>query len=121
MRHLLHVHRKDLLPSLYVRARHHNLPVEAAGAQQRRIKHVRPVGGRNYDDAFIRFKTVHFVEELVQRMIALIIAIAQSGTTTARDRDDFVNVDDESSNSHRLRDNFAPHAGAPAETKPKET
>src|SRR3546814_5960869 len=50
-----------------------------------------PVGGRNDDDAFIRFKTVHFDEELVQRLLAFIIAIAQSGTTMATDRVDFVN------------------------------
>src|SRR3546814_17384338 len=56
-RHLLHVHRKDLLPSLYVRARPPNLPVEAAGAQQRRIQPARPVGGLNTSESSTPLKT----------------------------------------------------------------
>src|SRR3546814_4163700 len=54
------------------------LPVEAARAEQRRIEHVGPVGGGDDDDAFVRFEPVHLDEELVQGLLALVIAVAEA-------------------------------------------
>src|SRR3546814_20403114 len=44
-RHLLHMDLENLDAALDIRPRHHDLPVEAARAEQRRIEHVGPVGG----------------------------------------------------------------------------
>ena len=48
--------------------------VEAAGPEQRRIEHVGPVGGRQHDDAFARVEAVHLGQDLVQRLLALVVA-----------------------------------------------
>ena len=50
--------------------------IEAAGPQQRRIEHVRAVGSGHQDHAFVRFEAVHFHQQLVQGLLALIVAAA---------------------------------------------
>ena len=67
--------------ALDVGTRHDDAAVEAAGTQQRRIEHVRAVGGGDHDDAVVRLKSVHLDEELVQRLLALIMAATKSGAT----------------------------------------
>src|ERR1700742_323499 len=49
-----------------------------AGAQQRRIQHVGPVGGGDQDHAFIGFKAVHLDQQLVEGLFAFVIAAAQA-------------------------------------------
>ena len=93
-RHLLHVHGEDLLAAVDVGARHDDLAVEAAGAQQRRIEHVGPVGRGDDDDAFIGLEAVHLDQQLVQGLLALVIAVAEAGAAMAADRVDFVDEDD---------------------------
>ncbi|MPM13664.1 hypothetical protein SDC9_60023 [bioreactor metagenome] len=51
---------ENLFSSLLVGGVDHNLPVEAAGTQQRRVKDIRPVGGSNDDDTLVIAKAVHF-------------------------------------------------------------
>ena len=51
------VHRQDGLAALDVRRIQHHLPVEAAGAQQRGVENVGPVGGRDHDDVRIRVRS----------------------------------------------------------------
>ena len=77
-RHLLHVHTEDFLAPVNIGDRHHNLTVEPARTQQRRIKHIGAVGCRDDDDAFVCLKTVHFDEQLVQSLLALVIRIAKA-------------------------------------------
>ena len=93
-RHLAHVHLEDLLAADDVRVGHDDLPVETAGAQQRRVEHVGPVGGGDEDDAFVRLEAVHLDQELVQRLLALVIAAAEAGAAMAADRVDLVDEDD---------------------------
>ena len=64
-RNLAHVHLENQLAPTNVRKRHYHLAVEATGAQQRRIEHVRPVGGGDDDDAFAAGEPVHLHQELV--------------------------------------------------------
>ena len=56
---------QDFFAASDIRVRHHDLAVETTGAQQRRVKHVRTVGCSDQDDAFVRFKPIHFNKELV--------------------------------------------------------
>ncbi len=93
-RHLADVNLEDLLAADDIRIRHHHLAVEPAGAQQRRIEHVGPVGGRDQDHAFIGLEAVHLDQQLVQRLLALVIAAAEAGAAMAADRVDFVDEDD---------------------------
>ena len=44
------------------------------GREQRRVEDVRPVRRRNHDDAVVRREAVHFDQQLVQRLLALLVA-----------------------------------------------
>ena len=114
-RHLAHVHLQDLLAADHVRVRHHDLAVEAAGTQQRRIEHVGPVGGGDQDDAFIRLEAVHLDQQLVERLLALVIAAAEAGAAMAADRVDFVDEDDAGRVLLRLLEHVAHARGADAD------
>ena len=52
----------------------HDAAVEAARSQQRRVEHVGAVGGRQDDDAFAGVEAVHLGQDLVQRLLALVVA-----------------------------------------------
>ena len=93
-RHLADVNLQDLLAADDIRIRHHHLAVEAAGTQQRGIEHVGPVGRRDQDHAFIGLEAVHLDQQLVERLLALVIAAAETGAAMAADRVDFVDEDD---------------------------
>ena len=93
-RHLADVNLEDLFAADDVGIRHHHLAVETARAQQRRIEHVRPVGRRDQDHAFIGLEAVHLDQQLVQGLLALVIAAAEAGAAMAADRVDFVDEDD---------------------------
>ena len=88
------VHAQDLLAALHVRPRHDDLAVEAAGPQQRGVEHVGPVGGRDQDHALVGLEAVHLDEELVQRLLALVVAAAEAGAAMAADGVDLVHEDD---------------------------
>ena len=85
---------QDLLAPLDVRARHDHLAVEAARPQQRGVEHVGPVRGGDDDDALVGLEAVHLDEELVQRLLALVVPAAEPGAAMAADRVDLVHEDD---------------------------
>jgi hypothetical protein len=114
-RHVLHVHPQDPLAAVDVRIGHHDLAVEAAGTQQRRVQHVGPVGGRDEDDALVRLEAVHLDQQLVQRLLALVVAAAQARAAVAADGVDFVDEDDAGRVLLRLLEHVAHAAGADAD------
>ena len=85
---------EDLLAADDVGVRHHHLAVEAPGPQQRRIEHVGPVGRGDQDHALIGLEPVHLDQQLVQRLLALVVAAAEPGAAMAADRVDFVDEND---------------------------
>ncbi len=93
-RQLAHVDLEDLLATAHVRQRHHDLAVEAARTQQRRIQHVGTVGRGDDDHAFGAFETIHLDQQLVQGLLALVMTAAQAGATMTTDGVDFVDEDD---------------------------
>ena len=99
----------------HVRVRHHHLAVETAGAQQRRVEHVGPVGGGDQDDAFVGFEAVHLDQQLVERLLALVIAAAEAGAAMTADRVDFVDEDDAGRVLLGLLEHVAHAAGADAD------
>ena len=85
---------EDLRAALAVRPVDGDLTVEAAGAQQGGIEDVGPVGGRDHDDVVLGLEAVHLHEELVERLLALVVAAAEAGAAMAADRVDLVHEDD---------------------------
>jgi len=73
---------------------HHHLPVEAAGPEQGRVEHVGTVGGRHQDDALVGLEAVHLDQELVQRLLALVVAAADPGAAVPSNRVHLVDKDD---------------------------
>ena len=85
---------QDLEAALHVRAVEDDLAVEAARAQQRRVEHVRPVGGGDHDHVGVRVEAVHLDQDLVEGLLALVVRAAQAGAALAADRVDLVDEDD---------------------------
>ena len=90
----LDVDLQDLLASVHVRPIQDHAPVETAGAQQRRIENVGPVGRRDDDHVRVGIEAVHLDQDLVERLLALVVRAAQAGAAMATDRVDFVDEDD---------------------------
>ena len=91
---VLQVHLEDRDPLFLGREGHDDLAVEATRAQQRRVEDVGPVGRRHHHDALGGLEAVHLGEHLVQRLLALVVAAAETGAALAADRVDLVDEDD---------------------------
>ena len=88
------VHAQDLGAALEVGRLDADLTVEAAGAQQRGIEHVGTVRGGDEDDAAADVEAVHLDEQLVERLLALVVAATHAGAAVASDGVDLVDEDD---------------------------
>ncbi|CCJ91059.1 hypothetical protein BN132_2987 [Cronobacter turicensis 564] len=88
------MHFQDLFTTTHVRQTNHDLTVETAWAQQRRVKHVRTVSRRDDDNAFVAFKTIHLNEHLVQGLLTFIVTATKTGATLATHGIDFIDKDD---------------------------
>ena len=85
---------EDLLTALDIRQAHIDLTIKAARTQQGLIQNVGTVGGRHDDDAVVGLKAVHFHQQLVQGLLAFIVAAAQTGTALTAHSIDLINEDD---------------------------
>jgi hypothetical protein len=88
------MHAEDLLAALDVGVGHLHLPVEPARAQQRRVQHVGAVGGGHDDDALVGLEPVHLDQQLVERLLALVVAAAIAHAARAAHGVDLVDEDD---------------------------
>ena len=91
---VLRVNAEDALATEDVRTVDRDLAVEATGAQQRRVEDVRTVGGGDEDHRVIRLEAVHLNEELVERLLALVMATAEARAALTADGVDLVDEDD---------------------------
>ena len=89
--------------------------VKAAGTQQRGIEHIGTVGSGHQDHAFVRLEAVHFHQQLVQRLLALVVPAAQAGAAMTAHRVDFVDEDDAGRILLALLEQVADPAGAHAD------
>ncbi len=89
-RHLTHVDLKDVLAADDVGVCDDDLAVETARPQQRGIEYIRAVGRSDQDDVLVQFEAVHFDQQLIQRLFALVVAAAEARAAPAADRVDFV-------------------------------
>src|SRR2546426_1551661 len=90
----LDVHVKDGFAATNVWSIEHDLPIEPARPQQRRVQNVGPVRGGDDDDVRAGVEAVHLDEDLVQGLLALVVRTAEAGATLAADRVDLVDEDD---------------------------
>ena len=111
----LGVDAQDRDPALDVGAVEDHLAVEAAGPQERRVEDVGAVGGRDHDHVRVRVEAVHLDEDLVEGLLALVVAAAQAGAALAADRVDLVDEDDAGRVALRLVEEVADAAGADAD------
>ena len=109
------MHREDAFAALHVGTVDDDAAIEAAGAQQRRIEHVRAVGRGHQDDAFVALEAVHLDEQLVQRLLALVVAAAEPGAAMAADGVNLVDEDDAGRVLLALLEQVADAAGADAD------
>ena len=83
---LARVDLQDLLAALDVGQIDRDLAVEAPGPQQRRVEHVGPVGRGDQDDALVLGEAVHLDQQLVERLLAFVVAAADAGEARAARR-----------------------------------
>ncbi len=88
------MNREHRLSALEVRGRHRNLPVEATRAEQGRVEDVGPVGRGDQDDAALGLESVHLDQQLVQCLLALVVAATHAGPAVPTDGIDLVDEDD---------------------------
>ena len=101
---------QDLLAARDVGAVHRDATVKAARAQQGRVQDVRAVGGGDEDDGGVVLKAVHLYQQLVERLLALVVAAAQAGSALASHGVNLVDEDDAGSGLLGLLEEVA-HAG----------
>jgi hypothetical protein len=63
-------------------------------SQQRRVEDVRTVRGSDEDDVVLHLEAVHLDEQLVQRLLALVVTAAEAGAAVTTDGVDLVHEDD---------------------------
>ena len=85
---------EDLAAALDVGPVEGDVAVESSRSQKRRVEDVRPVGGSDHDHVGVGVESVHLDQELVQRLLALVVATAQPGASLAADGVDLVHEDD---------------------------
>ena len=73
---------EDLEPALLGRAVDGDVAVEPAGAQQGGVEHVGAVGRGQDDDALVGREAVHLGQDLVERLLALVVAAAEARART---------------------------------------
>ena len=106
---------EDPFAADHVRIRHDDLTVEAAGAQQGRVEHVGPVGRGDEDDPLVGLEPVHLDEQLVQRLLTLVVAAAEARAAMPADGIDLVDEDDAGRVLLRLLEHVAHAARADAD------
>jgi hypothetical protein len=73
----------------------HDLSVEAAGPQERWIKHIWPVGGRQHDHSLVPGEFVHLGQDLIESLLSFIVAAdGPRAAARAAHRVDLVDEDD---------------------------
>src|SRR5687767_14236482 len=71
-----------------------DLAIKPTRAQQRGIEYVWPVGGGDQDHAATYVEAIHLDEQLVEGLLAFIVAAAHSGATVPADGIDLIDEDD---------------------------
>ena len=93
-RALAAVQAQDLQAPVHVGHVDHDLAVEAPRAQQRGVEDVGAVGGAHHHQAAVAGEAVHLDEDLVERLLALVVALADARAALAPGGVELVDEDD---------------------------
>ena len=85
---------QDLLPALDVGQAHIHLPVEPSRTQQGGVEDIHTVGGGQHHNALVDGEAVHLHQQLVQRLLPLVVAAAQTAAALASHRVDLIDKHD---------------------------
>jgi hypothetical protein len=91
---ILGVDLEDLLAALDIGQAHIDLTVKAARTEQGLIQNVGTVGGCHHDDAIVGLKAVHLDQQLVQGLLPLVVAAAQTCAALTAHGIDLIDEDD---------------------------
>ena len=92
---LLDMDLQDIQATFLVGTVHQHLTVEATGAKQGLIEDFGAVGGGEDDQPDRAVEAIHFGEQLVQRLLTLVVSAGRSSDTAcAAQRIQFINEDD---------------------------
>ena len=81
--HFFGMNFEDLLAAFDIGQRHCDLTVEAAWSEKGGVEDIRAICGGNNDDAFLGIEAVHFHEELVERLLTLVVSTAHAVSAMA--------------------------------------
>ena len=70
------------------------MTVEATRAKKRRVENVWAVGCGDENHVGLRVEAIHFNQQLVEGLLALVVTAADAGTALTTNCVDFVNEDD---------------------------
>ena len=88
------MHLQDLFPALDIRQAHRDAAVEAPRPQQRVVQDVAAVRGRHHDDAAVALEAIHLRQDLVQRLLPLVVAAAHARAALPADGVDLIDEHD---------------------------
>mmetsp|Transcript_41247 Transcript_41247/g.69396 ORF Transcript_41247/g.69396 Transcript_41247/m.69396 type:complete len:317 (+) Transcript_41247:1485-2435(+) len=88
------VHPQDLDSAGNIGAIHGDLPVETTRTQQGRVQHVGSVGGCKHDYAGVALETIHLSQQLIDGLLAFIVATTHACTTLTTDSVQLINEND---------------------------
>ena len=89
------VHVEDAASPGSVRRLHRDAAVEATRSQQRAVEDLGPVRRAEHDDGFARLEAVHLGEDLVERLLTLVVRAGEAGSTLTRAPDGVELVDED--------------------------
>src|SRR5262249_53921568 len=93
----------------------HYLAVKSSGPQQGGVEHLRAIGGGEQDHAGARIEAVELREQLVERLLLLVIAAECARHAAAPQRVEFVYEDDARRRAPCLLEKVADPRGADAD------
>mmetsp|Transcript_29281 Transcript_29281/g.113541 ORF Transcript_29281/g.113541 Transcript_29281/m.113541 type:complete len:334 (-) Transcript_29281:802-1803(-) len=86
---------------------HIDPPIEATGSKKSLIQDIRPVCRSDHNDTIIAFEAVHFDQNLVERLLTLVIATGNACASLPPDSINFVDEDDARSVLLRLTEQIS--------------
>jgi hypothetical protein len=84
------VHTENLFPPANIGQWHDNLSVKSPRPQQCRIEHIGAICRSDNNDAFVTLEPIHFYEQLIEGLLAFVMAAAKAGAAVAPDGVDLV-------------------------------
>ena len=85
---------KDALATFEVGEINGDLAIEATGTEEGLVQYVNAVGGSDGYDTGVSVEAVHFYENLVNSLLALVVSARKAGATLTTDSVDLIDEDD---------------------------